>query len=122
MKNLGRSLIFSIILTAALIFISNIFAAEMNKEMFISDLYGSVSVKKAGTQAFMPAKKDMQLAVNDQIKTGKNSYCEIAFDKALDTVVSVKENSHLIINKASIDKVTGKEETLLDLGSGSVIT
>jgi len=122
MKNLRKTLAVSLALLAVLIFTAAVITAETNKEMFISESYGSVMIKKSGTSEFVPVKKDMQLAINDAIKTGKNSYCEIAFDKEMETMVSIKENSLLVINKASIDSMSNKEETLLDLQSGSVMT
>jgi len=110
------------VLVSVSLFLGSVFAAQISKEMFISSLYGSVSVKKSGTQDFVAARKDMQLAINDEIRTGKDSYCDIAFDKELAIMVSMKENSDLIINKANIDSVTNKEETMLDLQKGSVMT
>ncbi|MDD5044784.1 MAG: FecR family protein [Candidatus Omnitrophica bacterium] len=110
------------VLTIVSMFLGVVFAAEMSREMFISTLYGSVMIKKSGAKDFVAAKKDMPLSISDEIKTGKDSYCEIAFDKELATMVSMKENSDLIINKASIDQATNKEDTLLDLQKGSVMT
>jgi len=120
--NIKKVFLFSALSLAILFSLSSVFAAEMDKGMFISDLYGSVMVKKSGAKDFVAAGKDMQLSVNDEIKTGKDSFCEIAFDKEMQTLVSMKENSHLIINKAVSDPLTNKEETFLDLESGSVMS
>ncbi|MCM8770824.1 MAG: FecR domain-containing protein [Candidatus Omnitrophica bacterium] len=122
MKDIKKILLVSTIGLGMLVFLGNIFAAEMSKDLFISELYGNVMIKKSGAKEFIPAKKNMPVSLGDEIKTGKNAYCEIAFDKELETLVSVKENSDLVISKIMMESKTKKEETLLDLKSGSVLT
>lgn len=110
------------ILVVVLLVAASVGAKQPSRNLFISELYGSVSIRKAGTEEFVPAKKDVQVALNDEIRTGKDSYCEIAFDDKLLTVVAIKENSDLIISNIAMDPSTKKEETLLDLKKGSVLT
>ena len=77
--------------------------ASAPREVFISHLYGSVTIKRAGEDRFINAEKGMIVDKDDQIKTGRKSYCELAFDRRLLTVVGIKENSELTLGEAMKD-------------------
>ncbi len=77
---------------------------------------GEVTIKEAN--GWVPAQEQMTLKKGNEIKTGAQSQCNIVI--GTDSFISVKENSHLIIDNLFKD-VTGVEENSIELKVGKTI-
>lgn len=77
---------------------------------------GNVTVKTKDT--WSPAKNQMKLTQGDEIKTGKKSQCNLVIGK--DSFISVKETSHLVLEKI-LKEVSGIEDNQLALKVGKSV-
>lgn len=75
------------------------FAAENVKHVTVSDLAGIVDVKKAGTDAWVPAQKGMKLTSGDAIKTTIDSGADLVFEDG--SVIRLDEETSLGVEDLS---------------------
>ena len=84
----------------------------------ITYLEGPVQVKKSGETQWTPARPNMILGENDQIKVLAQSRAELILDNQ--SVMRLSENTALTIQKLEKEKTTGKENTRMGISLGRV--
>ncbi len=84
----------------------------------ITYLQGQVQVKKTGESQWAPARPNMILAENDQIKVLNQSRAELILDNQ--SVLRLSENSLLTIHKLEEERATRKETARMDISLGKL--
>jgi len=67
----------------------------------IIDMGGSVSIKQTKSSNWQPAKIDMYLDKDAELKTAKGAFCTLSFDERLENILTIQENSHIRIESLS---------------------
>ena len=84
----------------------------------ITFLEGPVQVKKSGETQWSPARPNMILLENDQIKVPGQSRAELILDNQ--SVMRLSENTRLTIHKLEEEKTTRKETARMDISAGKL--
>ncbi|GEM_PF-3389109 len=80
--------------------------AEPSSFVTVHSASGDVNVLTAGEQAWQKAEKGMALGSGSSIKTGDDSHVNLAFDTEKTNIVSVRPNSHVVVQLKEDDKLT----------------
>jgi hypothetical protein len=117
-----RSLAF--LLCAGLVFGAFFHAEAASDPVSVVSLAGEVKVTPAGAAKPVACEPKMFLQSGDRIKTGRESYLEIAFDRRRENIVRIEEKSDVVLRLADgekIELVDGRIFTVLkNLKSGEV--
>lgn len=103
-----------LLLLAGVIYASSAYARGGKFYAILAAYRNEVAISRDG--AAMPVRRAMGLRAGDRIKTGKDSFADIAFDGAKRNVIRVEENSELVLK--SIDPRARE----LELFEGSVLS
>ncbi len=89
----------------------------------IHSLSGEVNILPAGSTAWTSAAIGMVLDSGSRIRTGENSHAALAFNPGKTNIVSIRSNSHVVVQLKDNDKLTLVDGTLYssiqDLAEGS---
>ncbi|MEA3489533.1 MAG: FecR domain-containing protein [Candidatus Omnitrophota bacterium] len=86
--------------------------AEPASSVTVYSVSGDVIVLSAGDQTWQKAKKGMLLSSGTSIKTGENSYINLAFNTTKTNIVSVRPNSYVVVQLKENNKLTLVDGTL----------
>jgi len=88
----------------------------------IVKIIGEAHIRRAGEKDWIEAKQGMELAVDDQITTGRNTTVDIIFNRSGQrSMIRILEEADMSLMTLNLDKVTGDSEILLDLAIGHII-
>ena len=86
--------------------------AENTSFVTINDSSGEASVLLTGAQAWQRAKKGLTLSSGSSIKTGDDSYVNLVFNRERTNIVSIRPNSHVVVQLKEAHKLTLVDGTL----------
>ncbi len=112
-----------IILGIVLVFTATFYAGAQKAQYAarIIELKGKAEIKGPAAKKFSPAKAGMQLREGDLLFTNKDSMAVVSIkERNTAAKITLYENTQLRMVELSIDKKTGIQKTLLDLGIGKV--
>jgi ABC-type proline/glycine betaine transport system ATPase subunit len=92
--------------------------AEKKKAGIITKLQGTVEVKSRDTLIFEEAKLNQALYVGDRIRTKSDGWIEITLDN--NNIITLRENSNLLIKKFVQDINSGEYKNILDMNLGKL--
>ena len=100
------------------------YAGAAEDSVAVVSLAGDVKVTPAAAAKSTPCKPDMLIRAGDRIKTGRESYLEIAFDRREENIVRIEERSDVILKLADGEKIELVDGTIFavlkNLRSGEV--
>jgi hypothetical protein len=121
-----KTLISSLFLLLIISLCANLsFAQEGTEEpsVEIYSLSGYVSILSRDAKAWVQATTGMALESGSRIRTGENSHAALAFNPGKTNIVSVRSNSHVVVQLKDNDKLMLVDGTLYssiqDLAEGS---
>ncbi|MDD4957204.1 MAG: FecR family protein [Candidatus Omnitrophica bacterium] len=103
------------IMTVCLIVCGAMCAWAMADKVVVVSYAGDVKIMPAGQNAAVACSPGMFLSADYGIVTGKESYVEIAFDRAKNNTIRVGEKSDVVIKLSSSDKIELVEGELIAL-------
>ncbi|MFH1656126.1 MAG: FecR family protein [Candidatus Omnitrophota bacterium] len=113
-----KILILPICLSLLIGFASTIYAQKTNKAGIISKLEGAAEVRPRGKLIFATATVNQSLFVGDSVRTKDDGWVQITLDNG--NVITLKENSNLLIKKFVQNLDTGEYENILDMNLGKL--
>ena len=84
----------------------------------LTDLQGEVRVKRAGAPEWQPASEGMQLAVNDKVRTQRNSYATIRFEEG--GVMRLEPESLVAVTDLTVERRDQVRRSTFTLMEGRV--
>ncbi|MBM3251960.1 MAG: FecR domain-containing protein [Candidatus Omnitrophica bacterium] len=114
-----NNILFSLICFCLTIcFASNVYSQEANKAGVISALEGTVEVQPRGQLIYNAAQLNQVLYAGDRIRTKDDGWVQISLDNS--NVVTLKENSDLLIEKFVQNLDSGEYENILEMNLGKL--
>jgi ferric-dicitrate binding protein FerR (iron transport regulator) len=101
----GKLIISIIALVTLISFALQLRVVLAQSEVKIITVRGKAQVLKAGEGDWQKAKKNLYLKSGDSVKTSADASVDIAFDNLKHGVVSVRENSHVVIRLVGNEKI-----------------
>lgn len=80
-------------------------AQSLPETVIISSFAGDAKVTPAGKTRSVPCEAEMLLKAGDRIKTGRESYVEMAFERRRKNIVRIEESSDVVIKLVDGEKV-----------------
>ncbi|MGB2599056.1 MAG: FecR domain-containing protein [Candidatus Omnitrophota bacterium] len=81
------------------------FASASDGTVMVVSYAGDVKITPAGSARAVACKPEMILGAGDHIKTGAESYLEVAFERAKDNVVRIEEKSDVIMKLTDEERI-----------------
>ncbi len=97
--------IMTLLLSAAFLLGAASFADALEDSVIVVSYAGEVRITPAGTVKAIDCKPEMLLGAGDRIKTGPESYAEIAFERAKNNIVRIEGRSDVILKLDGPDKL-----------------
>lgn len=120
-KRMSLSAIFILIITFILTASYATAASEMDKAKVL-EIKGKASFMKAGANDWKALEQGMVLSEGDSLKTGPDSEAKLELSGAKKTAeIVIREDSEFSFATFRHDAVSMTDQTLLDIGTGSVL-
>jgi len=88
------------------LFLTGLFlTASAEDAVTVSGIEGTVEVLRAGQAAWQKAELDMLLTSGDSVKTHEESSLELSFDDEGKNLVSIEENTHVVLKLGEREKI-----------------
>ena len=119
----SRIIILLIIVTFLFLFSLKFFASaeEGPRKVTIISIEGLVDAMRRDNKIWEEAKEGMVLLEGDKIRTEAFSSVTLAFDEEEENIIEIDEDTEVVIDRLTIDRITKGEDTTLRMGVGGVL-
>lgn len=121
-KMVKKLLVFLVVFAVAACFMVPVFAGTIQRIIRIANIEGEAKVMKPDAKDWVEAKVGMVMARGYKIKTMKNSKVDLILEEEEgESLVRLKENSEITVDELTIDDMSRKQKTILDMAMGTIL-